>query len=177
MTATLIENVKLTDLFKEELEREAASTRRTLERVPEGQNDWKPHPKSMELGYLAALVATMPSWVISMVKQDAFDMRSPEAEKFKPLEWNTRQELIAALDASVAGAREALSNTTDEHLLTPWKFLVGGHVVNESPRHIMIRESVFSHLAHHRGQLTVYLRLNEAQVPAIYGPSADEGKF
>lgn len=170
-------NMTLTDLFKAELEREAASTRRTLERVPEGQNSWKPHPKSMELGYLAALVATMPAWVISMVKQDEFDMRSPEAQQFKPLQWNRRGDLIAALDNSVKGATEALSNTNDDHLFTPWKFVVGGHVVSESPRHIMIRESVFNHLAHHRGQLTVYLRLNEAPVPAIYGPSADEGKF
>jgi uncharacterized damage-inducible protein DinB len=177
MTVNLAETTKLADLFKAELEREAASTRRTLERVPEGQNDWKPHPKSMALGYLASLVATMPSWVISMVEQDELDLRSPEAAKFKPLEWSTRSELIAAHDQCVADACEALSRTTDEHLFTPWKFVVGGHVVNENARHIMIRDSVFSHLAHHRGQLTVYLRLNEALVPAIYGPSADEGSF
>jgi uncharacterized damage-inducible protein DinB len=177
MNVTLVETAKLADLLKAEFEREAASTRRTLERVPEGQNDWKPHPRSMELGYLASLVATMPSWVISMVEQDQFDMRSPEATKFKPLEWRTRGELIEAHEKSVAGACDALSRTTDDHLFTPWKFLVAGHVVSESPRHIAIRDSVLSHLAHHRGQLTVYLRLNEAPVPAIYGPSADEGKF
>jgi uncharacterized damage-inducible protein DinB len=85
--------------------------------------------------------------------------------------------LLAALDAAVAGAREALQQTTDEHLLTPWKFVVGGHVVSENPRHVMIADSVISHLAHHRGQLTVYLRLNGASVPAIYGPSADEERF
>jgi uncharacterized damage-inducible protein DinB len=170
-------NVKLTELFTAELEREAAGTRRTLERVPEGQNDWKPHPKSMALGYLAALVATMPSWVVSMVKQDQFDMRSPEAEKFKPVEWRTRAELLTAFDAGLAEARSALASTTDDHLLTTWKFVVGDQVVSESPRHLMIRDSVFNHLAHHRGQLTVYLRLNEAPVPAIYGPSADEGRF
>lgn len=170
-------NLKLTDLFAAELEREAAGTRRTLERVPEGQNDWKPHPKSMALGYLAALVATMPSWVVSMVKQNEFDMRSPEAEKYKPMEWRTRTELLAAFDACMAEARAALSSTTDDHLMTPWKFVVGGHVVSESPRHLMIRDSVLNHLAHHRGQLTVYLRLNEAPVPAIYGPSADEGRL
>ena len=177
MAVQLAEVTKLADVFKAELEREAAGTRRALERVPEGQNDWKPHPRSMPLGYLASLVATMPSWVISMVEQDEFDMRSPEAEKFKPLEWRNRSELIAAHEKSVAGACEALSRTTDDHLLTPWRFVVGGHVVSENPRHIAIRDSVLSHLAHHRGQLTVYLRLNEAPVPAIYGPSADEGKF
>lgn len=169
--------MKLTDLFLAELEREAAGTRKALERVPEGHNDWKPHPRSMPLGYLASLVATMPSWVVSMVRDDEFDMQSPVAQAFKPMEWRTRGELLAALDASVAGAREALSSTTDDHLLTRWRFVVGGHVVSDDPRHIAIRDSVFNHLAHHRGQLTVYLRLNEASVPAIYGPSADEGRF
>ena len=171
-------NIKLTDLFLDELEREAASSRRALERVPEGHNDWKPHPKSMPLGYLAALVAQMPSWIVAMVKQDELDLKSPAAASFKvSSEWRTRSELVTLLDAAVAQARDALRNTTDEHLLTPWKFMVGGHVASENPRHVMIRESVFSHLAHHRGQLTVYLRLNDAAVPAIYGPSADEGGF
>jgi uncharacterized damage-inducible protein DinB len=169
--------VTLAEIFRSELEREGAATRRTLERVPEGQNDWKPHPKSMALGYLAALVATMPSWIISMVKEDEFDLQSPGARKFKPIEWRRRTDLIAALDASLADASAALSGATDDHLFGPWKFVVGGHVVSENPRHVMIRESVFNHLAHHRGQLTVYLRLNEAPVPAIYGPSADEGKL
>ena len=169
--------MKMTDLFLGELEREAESSQRALQRVPEGHNDWKPHPKSMPLGYLASLVATMPAWISAMVRQDEFDMRGPGAEKFKPLEWHRREQLIAALDAAVAQAREALSQTTDEHLLTPWKFVVAGHVVSEDPRYVMIRDSVFSHLAHHRGQLTVYLRLNDAAVPAIYGPSADEGAF
>jgi len=169
--------MKLTEFFLAQLEREAASSRLALQRVPEGHNDWKPNDKSMPLGYLAALVATMPSWIVSMVKDDQFDMRSPEAAKFKPLEWRTRGDLLTALDAAVAGAREALLLTTDDHLLTPWRFVVGGHVVSENPRYVMIADSVFSHLAHHRGQLTVYLRLNDASVPAIYGPSADEGRF
>jgi uncharacterized damage-inducible protein DinB len=168
--------MKLTEFFLAELEREAASTRLALQRVPEGHNDWQPHERSMPLGYLASLVATMPAWIISMVKQDEFDLRSPEAAKFKPLEWTSRAELLAAHDAAVASAREALEKTTDEHLLTPWKFMAGGHVMSENPRYIMIADSVFSHLAHHRGQLTVYLRLNEASVPAIYGPSADEDR-
>lgn len=169
--------MKHTDFFLAQLEREAASTRLALERVPEGHNDWKPHPKSMPLGYLAALVSTMPAWIVSMVKQDGLDLQSPEAAKFKPLQWRSRSQLIAALEQAQDEAREALQTTTDEHLLTPWRFMVAGHVVSESPRHIMISDSVFSHLAHHRGQLTVYLRLNAAPVPALYGPSADEGTF
>jgi uncharacterized damage-inducible protein DinB len=169
--------MKLTELLLADLEREAAGTRSALQRVPEGHNDWKPHPKSMPLGYLASLVATMPSWVAMMVKQNQLDLKSPGAAKFKPLEWRTRSELVSALDAGVAAAREALQNTTDDHLLTPWRFVVGGHVASENPRHVMIADAVFSHLAHHRGQLTVYLRLNDASVPAPYGPSADEGPF
>ena len=167
--------MKLTEFFLAQLEREASTSRAALQRVPEGHNDWKPHERSMPLGYLASLVATMPSWIVSMVKQDEFDLKSPEAAKFKPLEWQKREQLLAALDAALADAREALRETTDEHLLKTWKFVVGGHVVSENPRHVMIADSVFSHLAHHRGQLTVYLRLNEASVPALYGPSADEG--
>ncbi|HYM76819.1 MAG TPA: DinB family protein [Candidatus Dormibacteraeota bacterium] len=169
--------MKLTELLLSQLEREAAITRAALERVPEGRNDWKPHPRSMPLGYLASLVATMHSWIVAMVKQDEFDMKSPDAAKFKPLEWSRRTELVSALEAGTAEAREALRNTTDEHLLRPWRFVVGGHVADENPRHIMITDAVFNHLAHHRGQLTVYLRLNEASVPALYGPSADEGRF
>ena len=130
----------------------------------------------MPLGYLASLVASMPSWIGMMLNQDELDLKSPDAARFKPLDWRKRDELGAALDAGVLEAREALQNSDDEHLLTPWKFMVGGHVVSENPRHVMIADAVFSHLAHHRGQLTVYLRLNDASVPALYGPSADEGK-
>ena len=168
--------MKLTDLFLAQLEREASLTRLALERVPEGHNDWKPHPKSMPLGYLASLISTMPAWILSMVKLDEFDLQSPEAARFKPVEWRSRAELLMALEAGVVEAREALQGTSDEHLMTPWKFAAGGHVLSENPRHVMINDAVFSHLAHHRGQLTVYLRLNAASVPALYGPSADEGR-
>lgn len=168
--------MKMTELFLGELEREAAGTRRTLERVPEGRNNWKPHDKSMPLGYLAALVAKMPGWIAMMINQDELDMSPKDGSKYKPRELNTKQELLQAFDDSVIEGRKALENTSDEHLLTSWRFLVAGKVVSEQPRHIMLRDAVFNHLAHHRGQLTVYLRLNEAVVPAIYGPSADEGR-
>src|SRR5437763_16978061 len=112
--------MKMTEMFLEELEREADASRKALERVPEGHNDWKPHSKSMTLGYLASLVATMPAWVVTMVKQDELDLKSPAASKFKPLEWRKRSELLAALDAALVEAREALRNTTEDHLMTPW---------------------------------------------------------
>ena len=92
-------------------------------------------------------------------------------------EWNTTGELLEIFDRGVAQAREALQATNDDHLMKPWKFMVGGRVMGEDPRHIVLRDTVFNHLAHHRGQLTVYLRLNEKPVPAIYGPSADERPF
>jgi uncharacterized damage-inducible protein DinB len=169
--------MKMTELFLAQLERDAVGTRRTLERVPEGRNDWKPHEKSMPLGYLAALVATMPSWIAMMIKHDEVDMNAPGTSGFKPQEWRSSRELVEQLDKSVAAGREALTSTNDDHLMKPWRFLVAGHVVSEEPRHIMLSDAVFSHLAHHRGQLTVYLRLNGAPVPAIFGPSADEGSF
>jgi uncharacterized damage-inducible protein DinB len=169
--------MKLTELFLGQLERETASTRRVLERVPDGKTEWQPHTKSMKMGYLATLVATMPGWVDMMINQDQLDLRPVGGAPYKQQEFGTSAELVAALDASVEKGRAALSGTTEEHLMTPWRFLVAGSVVSESPRYIMLSDAVFHHWAHHRGQLTVYLRLNDAMVPAIYGPSADEGKF
>lgn len=164
--------MKLTELFIDELEREAAATRRALERVPDGHYDWKPHEKSMTLGYLAELVARMPGWPVFMIQKDELELGT-----FKQEPLRTSRELVQALDENVKAAKEALANTTDEHLMKQWQLKAGGKVVASEPRYIMLRDSVFNHLAHHRGQLTVYLRLNNASVPAIYGPSADEGRF
>lgn len=168
--------MKMTELFSAQLEREAVITRRTLERVPEGRPDWKPHEKSMPLGYLSTLVGTMPGWVAMMITQDELDLNPPGGGAERPPTPGTNQELLAALDDSVAKAREALSGTTDEHLLTSWKLLVAGQVVMEQPRYVAITDT-FTHLAHHRGQLTVYLRLNDVPVPSIYGPTADDPSF
>lgn len=157
-----------------QLEREAAQTRKTIERVPEGQNSFKPHERSMEMGYLAALVATMPGWIAFMIDRDEIDFADPASQSFRTKAVDTRAELLAAHDAAVANARRALESTNDEHLQTPWAFKMNGQAVQQNPRYLMIADAVFSHLAHHRGQLTVYLRLNEAKVPALYGSSADE---
>jgi uncharacterized damage-inducible protein DinB len=166
--------MKMTDLFLNELDREGVVTRKTLERVPEGKNDWKPHEKSMPLGYLTSMVALMPSWIALVINQDELDINPPPDKRSPPKTMHTARELVAALDDSIAKAKEALRNTTDEHLLTTWRMLSSGKVVLEQPRHVMMRDGVMNHLAHHRGQLTVYLRLNERAVPSIYGPSADE---
>ena len=167
--------MKLTELFLEQLEREAEGTRHALERVPEGRNDWRPHEKSMPLGYLAALVARLLGWVAMTIQTDELVLGpNGGGSKYIPKALETKSELMQSLDDSVAEAREALKNTTDEHLMKPWRFIAGDKVVSEDPRYVVLTDAVFSHLAHHRGQLTVYLRLNQAAVPAIYGPSADE---
>ena len=168
-------NLKLTDLFLAELEREAKGTRRALERVPDGRSDWKPHQKSMSLGQLSNLVAGMPGWVPMMIQMDELDV-VPASGQARPTLVTTSQELLEAHEGAISKAREALTNTTDEHLMTNWKLLARGKVVAENPRHIMIRDTI-NHLAHHRGQLTVFLRLLDAPVPAIYGPSADDARF
>ena len=156
------------------LESEAALTRKAVARVPEGRNDFKPHEKSMPLGYLAALVASMPGWITLMIERDELNLDDQTSQGFRPEVAGSSPELVAGFEAAVAGARRSLETTTNEHLLTPWAFKMGGHAVSQDARHIMIANAVFSHLAHHRGQLTVYLRLCDATVPALYGPSADE---
>lgn len=168
--------MKMTDLFLAQLDPETNRSRKALQRVPEGQSDWKPHEKSMQLGYLSTLIATMPSWIAMTVDQDSLDLDPPDGGGYQPPTWNTTEELVKILDDSAAQGGKALQATTDEHLLTPWQLLVGGQVVMEQPRHVVITET-FNHLAHHRGQLTVYLRLLGEPVPAIYGPSADEQAF
>jgi len=167
--------MKLTELFLEELDREGPRTRRAVERVPAGRDDWAPHPKSMPLGRLAGLVASMPSWVGLIVKQDELDLTPPPGQG--QFQQPATASLAETLDKHVADARKTLQATNDDFLLTTkWRLKAGGKVVMEQPRHIVLRDT-FNHLAHHRGQLTVYLRLLDQQVPAIYGPSADDQQF
>jgi uncharacterized damage-inducible protein DinB len=166
--------MKLTDLYLGELEREAPASRRILERVPDGRYDWKPHEKSMPLGYLASLVATMPGWIDMMVNQDELDIAPKDPPGYRPPEPRTSAELLEAFDTALAKGHAALRSTNDEHLMTTWKLLAGGNVMQEQPRYIAIGDGVLNHWAHHRGQLTVYLRLNGVPVPSVYGPTADE---
>jgi uncharacterized damage-inducible protein DinB len=155
--------VTVIEMFQAQLEAEAKRTRGALERVPEGKDDWTPHPKSMPLGRLAMLVARMPTWFGLIVNQDDLELNPPAGSSNvdqRPLK--TAAELVKAHDEGVEQARKALRSITEERLA--------------EPRHVVIRDT-FAHLAHHRGQLTVYLRLNNAPVPAIYGPSADDQRF
>jgi uncharacterized damage-inducible protein DinB len=165
----------LTSLFLDELNRESARTRRTLEQVPTGRDDWRPHPKSMPLARLAGLVASMPSWVSLIIDQDELDLTPPPGQG--QYQQPATDQLVHTLDTVTAKARESLSKTSDGYLTTTnWRLRAGGQVVMDQPRHIVLRDT-FNHLAHHRGQLTVYLRLNDRTVPAIYGPSADDQRF
>jgi uncharacterized damage-inducible protein DinB len=168
--------MKMTDLFLSELDREAQRSRRALEQVPDGKAEWKPHDRSMAFGPLVQMIAAMPSWFGLMIRQDELDIAPKDGPQHRPAPMTTSAELVAGLDKAVADARAAFQQTSDEHLLTPWRLLAAGNVVMEAPRHVMIRDAI-NHMAHHRGQMTVYLRLMGATVPALYGPSADDQRF
>jgi uncharacterized damage-inducible protein DinB len=166
----------LITFFTAQLDRESAISRRVLQNVPEGKADWRPHEKSMPLGYLANLVATMPSWIAMAITQDELDLNPPGGKPPTPPAWETVADLQRRHDEAVEGARKALRATSEAHLSTAWKLLVAGNVVMTSPRDVVIADT-FTHLAHHRGQLTVYLRLSGRLVPSTYGPSADDRSF
>ena len=168
--------MKLTEFFREELDREVDRSRKALEQVPDGQYQWKPHERSMIFGYLADMVATIPTWISMEIDRDELDIAPPEGQGTKKEQKETKAELLKALDEAATGARSALEKTSDEHLMTNWKLLAQGNVVMELPRYQFIQETI-NHWAHHRGQMTVYLRLMGAKVPALYGPSADDQSF
>lgn len=152
-----------------EFDAEMATTRRLLERVPEEKGEWKPHEKSFPLGHLAQLVARMPGWFPLILHETELDVSGGPAYTFEPT-----GVLLEEFDAGVEAAREALRAVTGDELDTPWSLTVGDQVVSTQPRGEVARESL-RHLAHHRGQLTVYLRLLDVPIPSIYGPTADEG--
>ena len=164
------------ELFISELDREVERSRRTLEEVPENKRSWKPHDKSMEFGYLADMVATIPTWFTMIVKQAELDVAPKDGARAQRPQPKNSAEYVAALNDAAKQAKEALQSTTEQHLETPWKLLAGGKVVFDGPRHQMLRDTM-NHWAHHRGQMTVYLRLMGAKVPALYGPSADDKRF
>lgn len=157
-----------------ELEREAASTRRVLERVPEDRLEWQPHPKSMKLGQLAIHVATLPGAFARMGRLDGFDAANA---RFTPPSPAGAAEITSALETSVAEARSFLSELDAEAAAAPWRLSMGERELFTVPRLELLRNLMFNHWYHHRGQLTVYLRLLDVPVPSVYGPSADENPF
>ncbi len=151
-----------------EFDEEMASTRRLLERVPTDKGEWKPHPKSFALGHLAQLVSRMPGWLPSILRHDALDLGQAPAYSFEATE-----TLLAEFDRAAAEARQALAAASDAEMSRPWSLKRGDQVLFTSPRGAVVRQTI-NHLVHHRGQLTVYLRLLDVPLPSIYGPTADE---
>ena len=157
-----------------EVDREAERTTRVLEQVPEGKGDWKPHEKSMAFGYLAQLVAMMPVWVALVCDQDELDLAGGN---LKQEPWKTAADLLKQHEGFAAKGRAALAAIDEKKLYTTnWALKMKGQTVANDPRHQVVIDTM-SHLAHHRGQLTVYLRLLGAPVAATYGPSADDNPW
>jgi uncharacterized damage-inducible protein DinB len=168
--------MKLTEFFLDALDREVERSGRALAEVPDGKYQWKPHDRSMIFGYLADMVATMPSWLAMAIQRDELDVAPTDGSTMKQAPKETSAALLKALEKSAAEARAAIEGTNDDHLMTSWRLLAGGQVVMETPRYVVIQDTL-NHWAHHRGQMTVYLRLMGAKVPSIYGPSADDNTF
>jgi uncharacterized damage-inducible protein DinB len=160
-----------------EFDHEMATTRRTLERVPADKLGWKPHEKSMTLGRLATHIAEMPGWAMPTLNRESLDLAPPGAPPYQPVSKDTVADIVAYFDENVAAARAAIAAASDESLMQSWSLLMGGNAVFTMPRIAVLRSMIVNHVIHHRGQLSVYLRLNDAPVPSIYGPSADEGKM
>ena len=156
-----------------EFDHEMAGTRKTLERLPEGKLDFKPHEKSPTMGWMAGHIANMAGWGTMTCKTEFLDLAAPEHQE-QPPEPATAQQAVATFDKNVAEFRAALERITDEQMMQPWSLRMGDKVIFTMPRVAVLRGMVFNHLIHHRAQLTVYLRMNGVPVPALYGPSADE---
>ena len=169
--------MSLSEMIMPEFEQEMANARRTLERVPEEKFEWKPHEKSTSLGGLATHLANIPSWTTHTFDKDELDIAPPGAPPIRLEPAKSTADLLAAFDKNVADARAALEKASDENWQGKWSLLHGGNPILTLPRTAVMRSFVMNHLIHHRAQLGVYLRLLDVPVPAIYGPSADEGGF
>ncbi len=169
--------MSLSKMILPEFEQEMANTRRTLERVPDEKFEWKPHEKSTSLGGLATHLANIPSWTTHTFEKEELDIAPPGAPPFRLEQAKSTADLLAAFDKNVADARATLASASDERWFGKWSLLRGGNTIMTLPRAAVMRGFVMSHLIHHRAQLGVYLRLLHVPVPAIYGPSADEGGF
>lgn len=167
-----MESIDIRDLLLTELEQEAQTTRRVLQRVPEAKLSWRPHPKSSSLGQLALHVAIIPGLGLRVLQPDVF-----EAPEFFQPEPRSAAELLPALDESVASARQFLSELTPDRAEATWRLTRGGRELLAVPRLQMIRSLMFNHWYHHRGSLIVYLRLLDVSLPPVYGPTADEQAF
>jgi len=151
-----------------ELDQEMAATRRIIERVPDDDPDWKPHPKSFSISNLAQLLALMPGWIAQTMKSTELDLASGSGYSNQSTE-----TLLRIFDENARAAREAIGAASDADYDVPWSLKMKGEVLFTLPRAAVVRQHI-SHLSHHRGQMTVYLRLRDVPVPSVYGPTADE---
>ncbi len=174
MSSTATSSGRLASAFLAELDNEAKVTRAVLERVPADKFDWKPHEKSMAFGRLASHIAEMFGWTASTLRSDVLDFATMD---YKPFEPTSTEELVAYFDEHIAKAKAILAETSDETFMTNWTMRNGETVYFTMPKVAVMRTFVMNHIIHHRGQLSVYLRLNDIPVPSIYGPSADEGSM
>jgi uncharacterized damage-inducible protein DinB len=156
-----------------EFDHEMATTRSLLERVPEGKASWQPHKKSMTMGRLAMHLADLPKWTVLTLTTTELDINPPGGPGFAPTPFESTRALLAEFDANVKAARSAIVGASDAELFVPWSLKDGGHVTLTMPRAAVLRSFVLNHLVHHRGQLSVYLRLNDVPLPMMYGPTAD----
>jgi len=166
--------IKMLEPMMGEIEQEAATTKRVLQRVPADKLKWKPHPRSMSLGQLAMHVAMIPGSITKLAQVDEFEVNPAN---FNPPDPKNADEILKALDASIQAAREYLSGLSESALMGNWRLKANGKEVMAMPRAGLLRAIMLNHWYHHRGQLSVYLRLLEVPVPTIYGPSADENPF
>lgn len=164
----------LIETFLNEFEHEAGTTRKLLERLPDDRLGFQPHPKSFTMGALATHIVNMVRWGAVTVKEDSFDVAPEGAAPYKEEPLPSSAALVAQFDANLAAFREALKASSDEALAAEWKLLAGGKTVMSMPRGMVLRSMILNHHIHHRGQLSVYVRMCDVPVPAIYGPSADE---
>jgi len=160
-----------------EFDQEMATTRKTLERVPEDKFTWKPHEKSMPMGRLAGHIAELSGWLVDVMTKEEFDFRPPGGEPRQAFVPTSKQQLLDAFDKMVPEARAAIADSNDEDYSKLWSLKAGGQTMFSMPRIVVIRTFVLNHVVHHRAQLGVYLRLNDIPVPSVYGPSADEGNM
>ena len=158
------------EILLREFDHEMANSRKVLERLPEEHLGWKPHEKSWTLGQLAGHVANIPTWAIMTLEQTGLDLSTP----FERPELKTAVDILAHHDRSVAAARTVLKPATHEQLMVDWTLSRGEHTVFTMPRVAVLRSMVMNHTIHHRGQVTVYLRMLDVPLPSIYGPTADE---
>jgi uncharacterized damage-inducible protein DinB len=159
-----------------EFDHEMASTRKALERLPEDKLEFKPDPKSMSLGRLAGHITEMIGWGGMTLQTESLDIAPGGKQEFAALTATSRKQVLAEFDKNAAGTRAALESATDENMMKEWKLMANGVVMISMPKVAVMRTMILNHIIHHRGQLTVYFRLTGVSVPALYGPSADEGQ-